>query len=77
MCLLEHNNDGEFSLTKDFGNDIPQYAILSHVEVGSRLVFISSVERQPCGRGIVVHRCEHTKLAKSLASYYRWLSQAV
>jgi Heterokaryon incompatibility protein (HET) len=30
MRLLEYNNDGEFSLTKDFGDDIPQYAILSH-----------------------------------------------
>jgi hypothetical protein len=31
MRLLEHNNDGEFSLTKDFvGGKIPEYAILSH-----------------------------------------------
>jgi hypothetical protein len=31
MRLLEYNNDGKFSLTKDFvGNDIPEYAILSH-----------------------------------------------
>ena len=30
MRLLEHNDDGEFSLTKDFGNNIPRYAILSH-----------------------------------------------
>jgi hypothetical protein len=30
MRLLERNNDGEFSLTKDFGDDIPRYAILSH-----------------------------------------------
>ncbi len=30
MRLLEYNNDGEFSLTKDFGDDIPRYAILSH-----------------------------------------------
>ena len=30
MHLLEYNNDGEFSLTKDFGDDIPRYAILSH-----------------------------------------------
>jgi hypothetical protein len=31
MRLLEYNNDGEFSLTKDFvGDDIPEYAILSH-----------------------------------------------
>jgi hypothetical protein len=30
MRLLEYNNDGEFSLTKDFGDDIPKYAILSH-----------------------------------------------
>jgi hypothetical protein len=31
MRLLEYNNDGEFSLTKDFvGGDIPEYAILSH-----------------------------------------------
>jgi len=30
MRLLVHNNDGKFSLTKDFGNDTPQYAIVSH-----------------------------------------------
>jgi hypothetical protein len=31
MRLLEHNIDGEFSLTKDFGDDLPRrYAILSH-----------------------------------------------
>jgi hypothetical protein len=31
MRLLKCNNDGEFSLTKDFvGGEIPEYAILSH-----------------------------------------------
>jgi hypothetical protein len=30
MRLLERNNSSEFSLTQDFGDDIPQYAILSH-----------------------------------------------
>jgi hypothetical protein len=30
MRLLERNNDGEFSLTKNFSNHIPNYAILSH-----------------------------------------------
>ncbi|RDW83444.1 vegetative incompatibility protein HET-E-1 [Coleophoma crateriformis] len=31
MRLLQHNNDGEFSLTKDFvSSEIPEYAILSH-----------------------------------------------
>jgi hypothetical protein len=31
MRLLEYNNDGELSLTKDFvGGEIPKYAILSH-----------------------------------------------
>ena len=30
MRFLERNNDGDFSLTKDFGDDIPRYAILSH-----------------------------------------------
>ena len=30
MRLLERNNAGEFSLTKDFVDDVPQYAILSH-----------------------------------------------
>jgi hypothetical protein len=31
MRLLKYNNDGEFSLTKDFvGGKIPKYAILSH-----------------------------------------------
>jgi hypothetical protein len=31
MRLLEYNNDGELSLTKDFvGGEIPEYAILSH-----------------------------------------------
>ena len=30
MCLLERNNNGEFSLTKDFSDKIPRYAILSH-----------------------------------------------
>jgi hypothetical protein len=31
MRLLQYNNDGEFSLTKDFvGGEIPEYAILSH-----------------------------------------------
>src|SRR5579859_6526837 len=31
MRLLQYNNDGELSLTKDFvGGEIPEYAILSH-----------------------------------------------
>jgi hypothetical protein len=30
MRLLERNNGGEFSLTKDLLDDIPEYAILSH-----------------------------------------------
>jgi hypothetical protein len=30
MRLLEHNNNGEFSLTKDFSDNIPRYAILSY-----------------------------------------------
>ncbi|KAH8653982.1 hypothetical protein BGZ60DRAFT_473175 [Tricladium varicosporioides] len=30
MRFLERNNDGEFSLTEDLGDSIPQYAILSH-----------------------------------------------
>lgn len=30
MHLLERNNDNEFSVTKDYGDDIPRYAILSH-----------------------------------------------
>jgi hypothetical protein len=30
MRLLERNDGDDFSLTKDFGDDIPRYAILSH-----------------------------------------------
>jgi Heterokaryon incompatibility protein (HET) len=30
MRLLERNNSSEFSLTQDFGDEIPRYAILSH-----------------------------------------------
>jgi hypothetical protein len=30
MRLLEPNSDGQFSLTKNFSNHIPKYAILSH-----------------------------------------------
>jgi hypothetical protein len=30
MRLLQCNSGGEFSLTKDFGGEIPRYAILSH-----------------------------------------------
>jgi hypothetical protein len=30
MRLLERNSDGEFSLTKDFGDHVSRYAILSH-----------------------------------------------
>jgi hypothetical protein len=30
MRLLAYNNDGQFSLGEFFGNDIPNYAILSH-----------------------------------------------
>jgi hypothetical protein len=30
MRLLERNSAGEFVLTKDFYDEIPQYAILSH-----------------------------------------------
>ena len=31
MRFLEGNSDGDFSLSKDFvGDDIPEYAILSH-----------------------------------------------
>ena len=29
MRLLEYSNEGEFSLTEFFGDDIPRYAILS------------------------------------------------
>jgi hypothetical protein len=31
MRLLKHNNDGALSLTNFFGDDIPPYAILSHI----------------------------------------------
>jgi hypothetical protein len=30
MRLLERNGDGEFSLTKDFGDHVSRYAILPH-----------------------------------------------
>jgi hypothetical protein len=30
MRLLQYNNDGDFSLTEDLGDNIPRYAILSH-----------------------------------------------
>ena len=30
MRLLEADDDGGFSLTKNFGDDVPLYAILSH-----------------------------------------------
>lgn len=30
MRLLERKHNGEFSLTKDFANNVPAYAILSH-----------------------------------------------
>jgi len=30
MRLLEYENNGEFSLTTDFGDETPQYAMLSH-----------------------------------------------
>jgi hypothetical protein len=30
MRLLELNNGGKFSLTKDFSDTIPRYAVLSH-----------------------------------------------
>jgi hypothetical protein len=30
MRLLQHNNDGDFSPTEDLGDNIPQYATLSH-----------------------------------------------
>src|SRR6201746_2276182 len=30
MRFLERNNDGDFSLTKHFGNHVSRYAILSH-----------------------------------------------
>ena len=30
MRLLERSNDGEFSLTKDLGDHVSRYAILSH-----------------------------------------------
>lgn len=30
MRLLQYNNDGNFSITEFFSDDIPQYAILSH-----------------------------------------------
>jgi hypothetical protein len=30
MRLLQYNNDSDFSLTKDLGDNIPRYAILSH-----------------------------------------------
>ena len=40
MRLLEHNNDGEFSLTKDFiSGKIPEYAILSHTWEGEEVTF--------------------------------------
>jgi hypothetical protein len=30
MRLLQYNNDGDFSLTEDLGDNIPPYAILSY-----------------------------------------------
>jgi hypothetical protein len=39
MRLLEGNNDSEFSLTKDFGDNIPRYAILSHTWGAEEVTF--------------------------------------
>ena len=38
MRLLEHNNDGEFSLTEDFGNET-RFAILSHTRGAEEVTF--------------------------------------
>jgi hypothetical protein len=38
MRLLEHNNDGEFSLTEDFGNET-RFAILSHTWGAEEVTF--------------------------------------
>jgi len=39
MRLLESNNDGGFILTKEFGDDVPQYAILSHTWGAEEVTF--------------------------------------
>jgi hypothetical protein len=39
MRLLERNNNGEFSLTEDFGDEIPRYAILSHTWGAEEVTF--------------------------------------
>jgi hypothetical protein len=39
MRLLEYNDDGEFSVTDSFGDETPQYAILSHTWGAEEVTF--------------------------------------
>jgi len=39
MRLLQYNNNGEFSLTESFGDEVPQYAILSHTWGAEEVTF--------------------------------------
>jgi hypothetical protein len=44
MRLLKYKNDGEFSLTTDFGGETPQYAILSHTWETKEVTFKDLVD---------------------------------
>ena len=39
MRLLQHNSDGDFSLTEFFESDLPKYAILSHTWEAEEVTF--------------------------------------
>ena len=50
MRLLEYNNEGEFSLTDNFGNETPQYAILSHTWEAEEVTFKDLVDSTGNGK---------------------------
>jgi len=51
MRLLAYNNDGEFSLTEFFGDDIPEYAILSHTWGADEVSFKALIHGEGKGKG--------------------------
>ena len=50
MRLLAYNNDGEFSLTEFFGDDIPEYAILSHTWGADEVTFKELIDGEGKGK---------------------------
>ncbi|PVH69044.1 HET-domain-containing protein [Cadophora sp. DSE1049] len=85
MRLLQYNNDGELSLTKDFvGGEIPEYAILSHTwgKVGyEKIRFCGRQARRDDLHNFWVDTCcinksSDRELSEAMSSMFRWYRKA-